>query len=142
MNRAIFGHVEKVDVPTFGVKDLIAKVDTGAFSGALHCTDIRLDEATGMLSFSPMGDEALRYETAVYEQKIVRSASGHEESRFIIPIELVIQGTSYKTSIGLTDRSDMTREMLIGRRFLREHNILVDVSINEEYDSEWRVIEE
>ncbi|MEO5499790.1 MAG: RimK/LysX family protein, partial [Candidatus Saccharimonadales bacterium] len=56
--------------------------------------------------------------------------------RFIIETDLKVQGETYRIKIGLADRSDMRKPVLIGRRFLREHNILVDVRINQEYDDE------
>ena len=138
MQKKILGHVEDVAIPTLGVKSVLAKVDTGAFSGALHCTDISLSRDRKVLSFNPLGQSGLRVRIKEFELKTVRSASGHEERRFIVPIALRLAGKDYDTVIGLTDRSDMGYEMLLGRRFLREHGMIVDVSLNEEYDEEWR----
>jgi hypothetical protein len=35
------GRLLQLDLPLFGIEGVIAKVDTGAFSGALHATQIR-----------------------------------------------------------------------------------------------------
>jgi hypothetical protein len=138
MQQKVLGHVEEVAIPTLGVDHVIAKVDTGAFSGALHCTDIVLSRDKKSLSFNPLGNSGQRVHISKFDMKTVRSASGHEERRFIVPVKIMLAGREYDTVIGLTDRSDMGYEMLLGRRFLREHHMIVDVSLGEEYDEEWR----
>lgn len=138
MKRITLGHVESVAIPTLGIDHVVAKIDTGAFSGALHCTDIKLSDDGSTLSFNPMGDKNLHAVTTDFKQLIVRSASGHESKRYQIPVDITIHGVMYAATIGLTDRSDMGREMLLGRRFLRQHNMAVDVTINGEHDEEWK----
>lgn len=140
MKITIVGHVEPIAIPTFGIERVMAKVDTGAFSGALHCTDIQVSDDGKTLSFNPMGRADLRTQVSTFYDKSVRSASGHGERRFVVPVEVELHGRLYATEIGLTNRSSMTREVLLGRRFLREHNIHVDVTINGEYDEEWSQI--
>lgn len=138
IQKLILGHVAEVAIPSLGIDNVIAKVDTGAFSGALHCTNIRLSSDKKTLSFDPLGQSGLRVRVAKFEERMVRSASGHEERRYLIPATIRLAGKDYDTVIGLTDRSDMGYEMLLGRRFLREHRMVVDVTLNEEYDEEWR----
>jgi hypothetical protein len=138
MHQLVLGHVEELAIPSLGIDSLLAKVDTGAFSGALHCTDIALSPDKSKLWFNPMGNEKLRACVDEFEMKPVRSASGHTEHRFLIPVTVELHGKSYATTIGLTDRSDMVREMLLGRRFLREHNMVVDVTMSDEHDDEWK----
>jgi hypothetical protein len=138
MKKITLGHIETVDIPTLGIEGIVAKVDTGAFSGALHCTNIHLSADGSTLSFDPMGDKKLHTKTTDFKKLKVRSASGHMTERFRIPVDITIRGILYAATIGLTDRSDMGREMLLGRRFLREHNMAVDVTINGEHDNEWK----
>lgn len=138
MQKIIVGHVEDVAIPAFQIEHVLAKVDTGAFSGALHCTDIAVNADAAELSFNPMGRADLRAHMHDFETVTVRSASGHTQVRYLIPITIRLQGNLFPTIIGLTDRSDMGHEMLLGRRFLREHNIIVDVTINDEHDEEWK----
>jgi hypothetical protein len=138
MHQIILGHVEDIAIPALGVDHVLAKVDTGAFSGALHCTDIQLSSDKKVLSFNPIGREDLRAYLHDFEIRKVKSASGHTEERFLVPISIQLHGNLFTTTIGLTDRSDMVREMLLGRRFLREHNMVVDVTMSEEYDDEWK----
>lgn len=133
MSREIFGSLEEVELPQFGVT-LLAKIDTGAWSGALHCTDIY--EKDGKLYFTPIGDPAYATSVTEFEQRRARSASGHVSERFIVPVKIVIKGKVYDTTIGITDRSDMQREMLLGRKFLIENDILVDVALTLDDDHE------
>ena len=136
----VIGCFEPVSFPGIGLKNVIAKVDTGAYSGALHCTDIksvrRGNNAQRILKFTPHGQPELAQETTNFYQTYVRSALGHRQKRFVIEVEIELAGREYKTLIGLSDRSDMRRPVLLGRRFLRENNILVDVRVNQEYDDE------
>ena len=134
MKQVIVGGIEPVSLPNLGVSEILAKVDTGAWSGALHCTHIRVRD--GVLSFWPMGKKELKVHTSIFEVVRVRSANGHSADRYLIPVEIIVGGSSYETIIGLNDRSKMNREMLLGRRFLMENNILVDVARTKELDDE------
>jgi hypothetical protein len=134
------GAFEMISLPALKVSDVMAKVDTGAYSGALHCTDIRVVRRglvrKRILKFTPMGDSKLATETDTFIKTYIRSATGHRVKRYIIDTTIEVHGKRYPVRIGLSDRSDMKSPVLLGRRFLRENNILVDVRINEEYDDE------
>jgi len=132
--REIFGSIETVAIPSLGIVNAVAKVDTGAWTGALHCTDIR--EENGVLFFTPLGDEVLRASTTEYSKRHVRSATGHTAMRFIITVVLEIKGKTYQTTLGLSDRELLRREMLLGRKFLIENDILVDVTLTLDDDHE------
>jgi hypothetical protein len=138
--QTILGCIEFVSLPELGIMDELAKIDTGAFSGAVHCTDIKVVRRgvlrKRVLKFTPLGDAKLSTETTNFEQTNIRSATGHKQKRYIIQTTIDIVGAVYPVTIGLSDRSDLTRSVLIGRRFMRENNMLVDVSINQEHDHE------
>ncbi len=122
----IVGAFEAVTMPELGVIDVVAKIDTGAWSGALHCTDIY--EQDGRLYFTPLGDPKLAMSMTEYEVRPVKSSNGNEEDRYRIPSSVVLGGETYRTYITLSDRAGMQYEILIGRKFLRKHKMLVDVS--------------
>lgn len=136
----IVGCVEFVDFPEFGVVKAMAKIDTGAFSGALHCTDVKVVRRglrlKRVLKFTPLGDVSLAKETEIFEKTFVRSSTGHRIRRYIIKTTIVLGGERYPIKIGLSDRSDMKRDVLLGRRFLRENDLIVDVRKNSEFDDE------
>jgi hypothetical protein len=133
MSRKTLGSVATVYIANFD-STVVAKVDTGAWSGALHCTDIH--EKDGVLFFTPLGNGAIAQSTADYEKRQVRTASGHVDNRYIVPLTLKIEDDTYQAMVGLNDRSDMQREMLLGRKFLIENNILVDVTLTLDDDHE------
>lgn len=134
------GCFELVDLPLLGIESEWAKIDSGAYSGALHATDVKIVRRglirKRILKFVPLGKPELATETDTFIKTYVRSATGHRIKRYIIDTRIEIQGKSYPIRIGLSDRTDLKRSVLIGRRFLRENNIVVDVRINQEYDDE------
>lgn len=133
----IYGSFESVHLPEFSSKAYIAKVDTGAYSGAIHCAFLRerTRNGTKVLHFRPLG-LGQNYATQKYTKKYVRSSNGHRVKRYVIKTTMEIRGESYEVSIGLSDRQDMQYEILIGRKFLREHGILVDVRENSDLDKD------
>ncbi len=135
MDNKVVGAFEKVSFPDFGLFDLVAKIDTGALSGALHATGIaEVDLPTGQkaVSFKPYG-RSPRVEVADFHKKLVKSSNGTTEERYIIATTVVIRGVQYPIHISLSDRSNMMKGVLIGRRFLREHGFLVDSNGGTEY---------
>jgi len=134
------GCLEYVSFPDIGLSNVLAKIDTGAFSGAIHCTGIKVvrrgKERRRILKFKPLGESTMAQETDFFDETYVRSATGHRVKRFVIATTIICGGKPYRIKIGLSDRSDMKREALIGRRFLRENGIIVDVRKNSELDDE------
>lgn len=138
MNRITLGSFEIVSFPEFHISEMVAKVDTGAYSGAIHCSKIEevTDAGTGekRLRFTPSDHQEVSIETADYSPVKVRSSNGHASRRFLVKTVMEIKGAEYPITIGLSDRTEMDYEVLIGRRFIREQSMLVDVRVNEEYD--------
>jgi hypothetical protein len=136
----IFGSFELVSLPLFGMLDIVAKIDTGAYSGALHCSLIeefvRPSDKKKVLRFIPSDNKDYLTETNDYEVASIRSSNGHESKRYIIPTEVIIRGKRYTVNISLADRSKMQCEVLIGRKFLRDNNILVDTRLHQELDND------
>ena len=134
----IFGIFEHISIPELGINNVLAKIDTGAYSGALHCSRIkeviRKSDGKKVLRFTPSENHSNAMELTDYNTVYVRSSSGHRVKRYLFDTDIVIKESVYKIRIGLSNRSDMSFEILIGRRFLRENNILVDVRINQELD--------
>jgi hypothetical protein len=134
----IFGICEYVSIPELGLDNVLAKIDTGAYSGALHCSKIeeiiRESDRKKVLRFTPSDNHSNTMELTRYVKSYVRSSSGHRAKRYLFDTDIVIKGVTYSARIGLSDRSDMNYEILIGRRFLSQNNILVDARINQELD--------
>jgi hypothetical protein len=129
IDKQVIGSFEKVSFPEFGINDVVAKIDTGAYTGALHATNIREVEESGnmVLQFSPFDQPSTVFTTDHYYTKHVKSSNGQREKRFVIDTEIDVIGGRYPVLLSLADRSEMKWPVLIGRRFMRAHNLLVDV---------------
>ncbi len=129
------GAFELVNFPKLGLKDVVAKIDTGAYSGALHATNIVEKTVNGqpVLTFWLLGREDLKGRCHKFHQKRVRSSNGLLEKRYIIETDIEIAEKNFPIAISLSNRSLMMKEVLIGRQFLRTHNFLVDVRQRAKY---------
>ena len=127
------GRLLNVDLPLLGIETVVAKVDTGAFSGALHATRIRevVDHSGAKtLHFSPLGSKTHVIEVSTYHKRKIKSSNGLTSTRYAIDTEITILDQTYPITITLANRNPMKYQMLIGRNFLRIHGFLVDVSQN------------
>lgn len=121
---------EQISFPEFHMHKIEAKVDTGAFSGAIHCTKVHEAQdvdGTWQLYFSPFDTPELVKKTAHYIKRNVRSSNGTTQERYFIDTIIEIKSRTYPMQISLADRSDMRWPVLIGRRFLRKHRFVVDL---------------
>lgn len=137
--RVVVGGFESIVLPDYSPTSIVAKIDTGAYSGALYATHVRkkVDEhGRSYLSFALCGNQAQLCTSYDFYQRKVRSAHGHVQSRYVIRTYVKIQDQLYETDIGLSNRSNMKYPMLIGRKFLRDYEMLVDVIVNDEMDYE------
>ncbi len=119
-----------IDFPEFSASQIATKVDTGAYSGCFHATNIKLNSTGGadVLEFSPFDHPEIRYSTIHFITKHVKSSNGHIEERFFIDTDIILLGERYPIRLSLADRSSMKWPVLIGRKFLKQHKFLVDVS--------------
>lgn len=122
MNKKLIGRIEKVNFPQLGIPTLKAKVDTGAYSIALHVDYLRV--CSGKLHFR-IGDSKFVYDK--FKSIEIKNSFGQEQKRFCIFTLISIGNSKYKVHISLTNRKKMKYPVLIGRRFLSKFNYLVDV---------------
>jgi hypothetical protein len=124
--KKIIGRLDKVDLPDFGVEDIHAKIDTGAYRSSLHCKKVRLEG--DILKFQVKTESGYReFESNSWVKKTIKSSNGKSEDRFVIKTRMKIFRKIYMTSFSLTDRSEMQNPMLIGTKMLKGR-FLVDVS--------------
>lgn len=131
----IVGAFEIVSFPEFNMPEVTAKIDTGAYTGALHCTKIREEEIDGemTLCFSPFDHPEIEMRLTEFAIRHVRSSNGVKQDRYFIDTKIKIQGKTYPIVLSLADRSEMKWPVLIGRRFLRQYHFLVDVRKTAQY---------
>ena len=132
--KKIIGRKEKIHFTEFGLKNLIAKVDTGAYSSSLHCHITGIEKTGGLeyVSFMPLVyrnkvKNSKELKVPVSKKKTVKSSSGHIEERYFVKVKVKLNGHSLVTEFSLTDRSNMRHTILLGRKFLKGYYV-VDVS--------------
>ena len=132
---SMIGRDTYIDVMS-NIKNVPAKIDTGADGSAIWASDIHLDRQ-GRLVFKLFDKGSPFYTGKVIKRKDfsvarVKSASGDVTIKFKTPIRIKLGGRAIRVNFGLCDRSTHTYPVLIGRRTL--HNkFLVDVSRSPQY---------
>lgn len=129
--KKMIGRIERVDFPELGLFAVEAKVDTGAYSSALHCHDIVEDEEQKKLTFKLLDPDHPNYNEQIiitkhYSSTVVKSSIGKKQKRYKIKTFITLGKKNYKTDFTLTDRSAMRYPVLLGRKVL-SGRFLVDV---------------
>lgn len=129
--KLTIGRREHIDFPELGLYGITAKIDTGAYTTALHCHDIR--EENGVLYFKLLDPSHPEYtekeqKFTEYSQKEVKNSFGEIEKRYIIKTVVKMGKKRIKSVISLTDRGTMRYPVLIGRKLLK-NRFIVDVSL-------------
>lgn len=129
--KLTIGRREHVDFPELGLFGVIAKVDTGAYTCALHCHDIY--EEKGVLHFKLLDPSHPEYNEqdqkfTAYSQKEIKNSFGEIENRYVIKTIIKMGHKQIKALISLSDREKMRYPVLIGRKLLK-NRFIVDVSL-------------
>lgn len=117
----ILGYVENAVITGKNIK-LPARLDTGARTTSLGVETYRLFRRGGRrwVRFTvEAGGETYEFEEPVVRMVRVLRAGAKAQRRPVVRLELCL-GDHYRerVQVNLTDRSDMTYKLLIGRRFL------------------------
>lgn len=127
----IIGVAEYVDFPDWGVRNLSARVDTGARTSALHVENVQLLSGSRVrFDVRLRRDDAtarVTVETKLSRRAPVRSSLGQTEPRLFVKAHIRMGGREQLVEVGLVDRRHMLYRMLLGRSAL-ERRYLVDVT--------------
>ena len=130
--KIIIGRVEKITFPELGLKNVHAKIDTGADVSSIWATGIH--EHNGVLKFKLFGRKSPHYtgkeiEFTVPHYLLTRIASsfGHRELRYVVKLQINLGGRVIVGTFTLADRGKKTYPILIGRKLLNR-KFLVDVA--------------
>ncbi len=133
--KKIIGRTEKIILPDLQLTGIEAKVDTGAFSCALHCSKVEILEKKGKksLRFVLLDPEHPAFNNKdfyfeQYEKRKVKNSFGQSEERYVIQTPIFLFNESILTDFTLCDRGNMKFPVLLGRKFLND-KFLVDVSL-------------
>jgi hypothetical protein len=126
----LIGWTEYVDLPDWGVSRLLAKIDTGARSSALHVENIRLLPRDVVLFdvvlHREKRDRRVRVRAHVKRRARVRSSNGQLSQRLFVETRLRLGPVEKTIEVSLVDREHMIHRMLLGRAALAGP-FLVDV---------------
>lgn len=128
--RMIVGAVEWVylELPKH---HYMARVDSGAATSSLHAYNITRFERNGKrwvrFVLKNGDDQEIEVETPLVRIASIRQASSEElDRRPVVSMKVYLGNVQQETEFTLTDRSDMTYPVLLGREFLRDIT-LIDV---------------
>ncbi|QKG51563.1 ATP-dependent zinc protease [Hymenobacter sp. BRD67] len=135
--KRVLGRRELIDLPALALRGVVAKVDTGAYTSAIHCADLHLeaDVATGQPVLHvrlldpehPLTDgQPLAFRE--FTQRDIRSSNGEVQARYVIRTVVQLYGQRFDTEFSLADRSDLKHPVLLGRSLLRQGRFVVDVA--------------
>lgn len=126
--KPILGALEYCSLPQLGIKQLAMRVDTGATTSSLHVDNIeeipRDDDLYIRFDIHPDihdVNKLIRCEAQVIGQKQVKSSTATRERRYLINTQLEVAEQTWQIQLTLTDRSEMTYLMLLGREAMSGH---------------------
>ena len=123
--KITIGRKDKANFPELGLKNLDIKIDTGAYTSAIHCHKIKKIEKDGkkMVVFTLLDPSHIQYQhkefsTEKFTEKRIKNSFGSSEKRFVVQSDIMLFGTKYNIELSLSERGEMRFPILIGRRFL------------------------
>lgn len=127
---AIIGWREHIGLPDLGIRDLAAKIDTGARTSALHAIDQRIFERDGKrwVEFMvPIHNRPTkrRIEAPLVDERDIKNTSGVPETRLVIRTTLLMGRRRWQIEVSLADRARMEFDIILGRTAIRRHRLLV-----------------
>lgn len=118
----IIGRTEKVLFTKLNEDIILAKIDTGAFSAALHVDYVKIEDCGLKVKIGKN-----TYIFKKWSELDVKSSNGKIQKRYGVKLKIQIGKQKYQIFVSLTNRKDMKFRLLIGRKFLHNNNFLVDV---------------
>ena len=149
MEKKQIGRFDRADFPDLHLKDISVKVDTGAYTSAIHCNNIKEDK--GILKCTFLDEEhplynGREFHFEEYNVVHVRSSNGMVQKRYQVKSHIVLFGKNYKISLSLSARQEMRFPVLLGRKFLTKKFIVdtefFDVSFNSKTNEHKNIIQE
>ncbi|MEF1291635.1 ATP-dependent zinc protease family protein [Vibrio sp. M260118] len=121
--KVIIGRLENISLPDLGIESLTVRVDSGAQTSSLHVDNISLltEQGKPCIQFDIHPevhnvDKVVRCQSELYDLRKIKSSNGASEQRYVIETNARLGQLEWPIQITLTDRSDMTYLMLLGRQ--------------------------
>lgn len=126
----VLGRSDRVNLPGLGLKNIHAKIDTGAYTCSLHCS--RAEVINGVLEFVLLDDEhpeftGMKFTFTEFTQRAIKNSFGVAEMRYIINTSVKIFNEEIMAEFSLSGRGTLRFPILLGRKILRDR-FLIDVT--------------
>ncbi len=132
--KRTIGRVDRIDFPKLNLEDVPCKIDTGADTSSLYCTNVRVIERDEQefLTFRVLDPTHEQYSNRKFvfdqfDERKIRNSFGNYEYRYVIRTEVNLFGQTISTEFSLADRERMRYPVLIGKKLL-VNRFIVDVS--------------
>ena len=124
-----------VSFPELDIDAIEAKIDTGAYTSAIHCSNIHEETApdgTKEIALDLLDPSHPQYnhkklKFSEYDLREIKSSFGEVQERYVIRTKIKFFDEEFEEEFSLSDRSDMKYPVLIGRKLLKGR-FIVDVS--------------
>jgi hypothetical protein len=127
----IIGRAEQVELVDLRLKNVPAKIDTGADTSAIWVSSAQEKEGELHCIFFGPGSPYYTGETVKisrdYRLTRVANSFGHKELRYKVKLRIRVKGRLIHATFTLSDRSSKTYPILLGRRLL-QGKFAVDVT--------------
>lgn len=124
--KLLVGSLETCDLPKLGITHLHMRVDTGAKTSSLHVDNIEEFERDGKawITFDIHPDihhveQVVRREARIKSRRRIKSSNATQQRRYVVETTLSMGGYSWPIELTLTDRSEMSYLMLLGRQGMK-----------------------
>lgn len=127
----IIGRAERITFPGLDIKDVPAKVDTGADASSIWAENVVLkDDGLYVVFFAPESEHYTGlthiFPKNTYSVTRVANSFGHKEIRYKVKLKVKIKKRVVRATFTLSDRSKKLYPILLGRKLLNG-KFLVDV---------------
>ena len=120
--KRVVGWRENAALPDLKIKQVIAKIDTGANIATIDAADIkfvtRKDVKYVKFTVKKRNNTVRKTSAPLAGFKRIRSSNGDVERRPYIKTDILMDGITKNIELTLTDRGPMDYTMLIGRKAL------------------------
>ena len=129
--KILIGWREWVEFPDLGIKQIKAKIDTGARTSALHAFNIETFTIRGKnkvrFHIHPIqrnNNYILHCEADMLDKRYVKNSGGDIEYRYIIATTLDMAHKSWPIELTLTNRDAMGVRLLLGRTAINKEFLI------------------
>ncbi|WP_206484326.1 ATP-dependent zinc protease [Thalassotalea sp. G2M2-11] len=121
-DKTIIGRLESISLPDLMIETMSVRIDTGAKTSSLHVDNITETTINGKpgVSFDIHPnvhnvEQVVNCSALLSDIRKVKSSNGITEQRYVIETPIKLGKDIWPIEITLTDRSDMSYLMLLGR---------------------------